>query len=707
MKKILYTIVLGATLTASCTTVKKDTTMNTQITTPEKTIENPFFVESTLPYGTPDFTKINNSHFRSALMQGMQEQKEKIMHIATQRSLPTFENTILPLESSGKLLSRVSSVFYGMAGAHTNDEIKALQKEMSPILSKHRDEIALNSSLFYRIKTIYDMRKSLNLDPESIKLIEEYYTDYVIAGAELSENDKATMSKINARLAALSTEFNQKLLEATNTSIIKITDESELEGLTDAQKKAIQNEDGTWSIKIINTTQQPLLTYLSNRALRKKLYDASVYRTDSGDLDTRSIVLEIARLRAKKAELSGFNDYASWNLQQSMAKTPAAVMDLLKGLIPAASAKAKEEAAEIQGLMKEMGVTHDLKPWDWNYYAELLRKKKYDLDEAAIKPYFELTNVLEKGVFYAANKLFGITYKKRTDLPVYQDDVVAYELFEEDGSKLGLFYGDFFSRDSKRGGAWMSSFVKQSKLFKQKPVVYNVCNNPKPPKGQPALLTYDQVETMFHEFGHALHGLFADQQYASLSGTSVARDFVEYPSQLYEYCALYPEILSNYALHYKTGEPMPQELVDKIKKAATFNQGYRLSEALSAATMDMVWHMKSSKDMPEDVAKYEYETLKNLGFVPDIVPPRYHSTYFAHVFGGGYGAGYYSYLWTELLMHDSYIWFQENGGFTRENGQRFRDMILSRGNTMDYKKMYHDFAGEINVDAMLKAKGLK
>ena len=671
---------------------------------------NPLLAESTLPYGAPDFTKIKNDHFKEALLQGIDEKREIIKKIVSSTDPATFENTILALEKSGVLLDRVRNVFSALTGAHTNDTLQAVQEEMAPKFSELRDAIYLNDKLFQRVKTLYNKKESLDLDAESLKLLETYFEDFEIAGANLSSEDKETLKTYNSRLAILSNTFNKTLLEANNAGAVTFTDKSDLAGLSDADLKSLENKDGEgWKITLQNTTQQPMLQSLKKRETREKLFQAAWLRADGTAQDTKSIITEIAELRAKKGALLGFANYAEWSLQNTMAKVPENVFKLFNGLVPSATAKAGQEAMEIQEMIRKTGGDFTLAPWDWNHYAEMVRKAKYDLDENQIKPYFELKTVLEKGVFYAAEKLYGITYKARTDIPTYHEDVLVYELFEESGDPLGLFYGDFFSRPSKRGGAWMSNFVDQSKLYNKKPVIYNVCNYPKPVAGEPALLTYDEVETMFHEFGHALHGFFADQQYPSLSGTSVARDFVEFPSQFNENWALYPEILKNYALHYKTGEQIPQELIDKIKKSGTFNQGYSLTENLAASNLDMQWHTIGSDTKIEDANAFEKEALHKTKLdVVSAVPPRYRSTYFAHIFGSGYAAGYYSYLWTEMLHHDAYNWFETHGGLTRENGQRLRDMILSRGNTLPLEEMYKDWRGsDPKIEPMLKARGLQ
>lgn len=672
--------------------------------------ENPLLVESTLPYYAPDFSKIKDEDFEPAIFQGIEEQKKAVDEIANNPEEPTFENTVVALEKSGVLLDRALQIFGALSSANTNDTLQAVDEATAPKLAAQRDAIYLNDKLFQRFKTLYNKRESLNLDPESLKLLENYYEDFEIAGANLSAEDKEKLSDLNSRLATLTTKFGKTLLAANNDGAVTFTNKEDLAGVSDDILKSRENEDGKgWTIPLQNTTQQPLLQSMDNRASREKLFKAAWLRADGGANDTRGIVKEIVEVRAQKAKLLGFDNYAAWSLQKTMAKTPENVNKFFQGLIPAGTAKAQAESDEIQKMIKSKGEDFTLEPWDWNYYAEMVRKEKYDLDEEQIKPYFEINNVLEKGVFFAANKLYGITYKERTDIPVYQEDVKVYELFEENGDQLGLFYADFFARPSKRGGAWMSNFVTQSKLYNKKPVIYNVCNFPKPSDGNPALLTFDEVITMFHEFGHALHGFFADQQYPSLSGTSVARDFVEFPSQFNENWALYPEVLKNYAVHYKTGEQIPQELIAKIKNSGTFNQGYSITENLASSNLDMQWHIIPSTRTIEDVDGFEKEALHKTKLdVVHAVPPRYRSTYFAHIFAGGYAAGYYSYLWTEMLDHDAYNWFEENGGLTRENGQRFRDMVLSRGNTQDLEKMYKAWRGsDPKIGPLLKARGLK
>lgn len=708
MKRVIPFVTLALILVA-CNNSKEKENQNKSEDQMSNT-ENPLLSESTLPYGAPDFSKIKDEHFKPAMLEGIEQQKKAVEEIANSEEEPTFDNTVLALEKSGVLLSRSAQVFYSLSGSNTNETIQAIDEEMAPKFAAQNDMIYLNEKLFQRFKTLHDKKTSLNLDSESLKLLEEYYEDFEIAGANLSSEDKDKLKGYNEKLAILTTKFGKTLLDANNAGAVTFTNKEDLTGVDEDFLKSNESKDGKgWTISLLNTTQQPLLQSMENRDSREKLFKAAFHRADQGANNTSEIVKELVEVRAKKAKLLGFNNYAEWSLQKTMAKTPASINKFFDGLIKAATAKAQVESDEIQKMIKSNGQDFTLEPWDWNYYAEMVRKEKYDLDENQIKPYFEMYNVLENGVFYAANKLYGITYKERTDIPVYQEDVKVYELFEENGDQLGLFYVDYFARPSKRGGAWMSNFVTQSKLYNKKPVIYNVCNFPKPAANEPALLTYDEVETMFHEFGHALHGFFANQQYPSLSGTSVARDFVEFPSQFNENWALYPDVLKNYAVHHETGEQIPQGLIDKIKNSGTFNQGYSLTENLAASNLDMQWHTISADKEIEDVAAFEKEALSKTKLdVVHAVPPRYRSTYFAHVFAGGYAAGYYSYSWTEMLHHDAYNWFENNGGLTRENGQRMRDMVLSKGNTMELESMYKAWRGsDPKIEPMLKARGLK
>ena len=671
-------------------------------------IKNPLLEKSNLPYGAPDFSKIEDKHYKEAIFEAMQLQKERVTKIIENKEVPTFENTIIALEKSGKELRSVTNVFFAITSANTNETLEEVQKEVSPKLSSHRDSIFLNNELFLKIQKIYKEREALKLDFESNRLLEFYYETFIFSGANLSEKDKQELKKINEELATLVNQFNLNTLQNRKENALIVTNEEELEGLTKEEKETILQKDGSWKIPLLNTTQQPFFISLKNRETRKKLYEKSWNRAIKGEYSTEKIITKIAKLRAQKAKLLGYNNYAEWALQKSMAKTPEVVFNFFNELLPIATKKVKEEAEDIKKIISSEGgkIEENIAPYDWDYYAEKVRKQKYDLDESQIKPYFELFNVLENGVFYAATKLYRITFKKRKDIPIYHPDVVVYELFEESGEALGLFYGDFYARESKKGGAWMSSFVTQTKLLEQKPVIYNVCNYTKPSGNAPVLLTYSEVETLYHEFGHALHGFFADQKYPSLSGTAVARDFVEFPSQFNENWALYPDILKNYAFHYQTKEIIPQSLIEKIKKASSFNQGYAFTEVLLAAFLDMQWHTLSDIEEIDNVTLFEEEqAMKKF---PKEVPPRYRSTYFSHIFGGGYGAGYYSYQYSEMLDHDAFNWFEENGGITRENGQRLRDMVLSRGNTEDYQQMYEKFRGKLpTITPLLKARGLE
>ena len=671
-------------------------------------IKNPLLEKSNLPYGAPDFSKIEDKHYKEAIFEAMQLQKERVTKIIENKEVPTFENTIIALEKSGKELRSVTNVFFAITSANTNETLEEVQKEVSPKLSSHRDSIFLNNELFLKIQKIYKEREVLKLDFESNRLLEFYYETFIFSGANLSETDKQELKKINEELATLVNQFNLNTLQNRKENALIVTNKEELEGLTKEEKETILQKDGSWKIPLLNTTQQPFFISLKNRETRKKLYEKSWNRAIKGEYSTEKIITKIAKLRAQKAKLLGYNNYAEWALQKSMAKTPEVVFNFFNELLPIATKKVKEEAEDIKKIISSEGgkIEENIAPYDWDYYAEKVRKQKYDLDESQIKPYFELFNVLENGVFYAATKLYGITFKKRKDIPVYHPDVVVYELFEESGEALGLFYGDFYARESKKGGAWMSSFVTQTKLLEQKPVIYNVCNYTKPSGNAPVLLTYSEVETLYHEFGHALHGFFSDQKYPSLSGTAVARDFVEFPSQFNENWALYPDILKNYAFHYQTKEIIPQSLIEKIKKASSFNQGYAFTEVLLAAFLDMQWHTISDIEEIDNVTLFEEEqAMKKF---PKEVPPRYRSTYFSHIFGGGYGAGYYSYQYSEMLDHDAFNWFEENGGITRENGQRLRDMVLSRGNTEDYQQMYEKFRGKLpTITPLLKARGLE
>lgn len=698
--------VLLVLLTASCSQ------KNAQ--NPDAMTDNPLMKASTLPYGAPDFTQIKNKHFQPAIEQGMKEQLAEIEAIANSAEAPTFDNTLVAMEKSGELLHRAYGVFNLLAGANTNDTLQQVQEDIAPKMAAHSDAIFLNDSLFQRVKTIWEQRQTLGLDAESLKLVDYYYQRFVLAGANLADEAKAQMKKLNGEEATLSARFTNMLLGAAKNGALLVDDKAQLDGLSEAEITAAANaaeaagHPGKFQIGLRNTTQQPALAALKNRDTRKALFEQSWTRAEKNDSnDTRGIITRLAEIRAEQAQLLGFKNYAEWKLQDQMAKTPEAALELLGKLTPAATAKAKEEAADIQQLIAKQKGGFELEAWDWDFYAEQVRKEKFDLDESQIKPYFEMNNVLENGVFFAATQLYGITFKERKDIPVYQDDVRVFELFNEDGSAIGLFYTDFYKRDNKSGGAWMSNIIEQSKLMGTKPVIYNVCNFDKPAAGQPALLSWDDVTTMFHEFGHALHGFFANEQYPAISGTNVSRDFVELPSQFNEHWALYPTVFANFAKHHQTGEPMPEALVAKIKKSATFNQGYAFTEFLAAAQLDLQWHTVAPGTKIDHADTFEAEALKKTGVDLKQVPPRYRSSYFLHIWGNGYAAGYYAYTWAEVLDNDAFAWFEENGGLTRENGQRFRDMILSRGNTEDLGQLYRDFRGhDADIKPLLKKRGL-
>jgi peptidyl-dipeptidase Dcp len=680
----------------------------------ENLASNPFMHSSTLPFQAPDFTKIKDGDFAPAFEEGLKEQLSEIDSIAKNQEAPTFDNTLVALEKSGQLLRRVNGVFNMLSGANTDSVLQKLSEEIAPKLAAQQDAVFLNEALYNRIKTLYQKKDELKLDKESARLLEYYHTQFIRAGANLSKDDKTRLKKLNEEEAGLGAKFTNQLMAGAKAGAMVVDSKEALKGLSEgsinsaSQDAEAAGKKGKWLLPLQNTTQQPALQSLENRETRQKLFEASWTRAEKGDNnDTRATIKRLAEIRTEKARLLGFSNYASWTLMDQMAKTPEAVQNFLKQLIPAATAKARKEAADLQAVINNEKGGFQLEPWDWNFYAEKIRKSRYDLDETQVKPYFELFSVLENGLFYAANQLYGLTFKRRTDIPVYNDDMRVYTVYDHDSSELGLFYCDYFKRDNKSGGAWMSNVVEQSRLLGTKPVIYNVCNFTKPAPGEPALISFDDVTTMFHEFGHALHGFFADQTYPSLSGTNVARDFVELPSQFNQHWALEPKILRHYAVHYKTGKPMPQELVEKIKKSQKFNQGYSLTEILAAADLDMEWHTIPAGDSIKSVDDFETAALKRTHLDLSQVPPRYRSSYFLHIWGHGYASGYYAYLWTEMLDEDAYNWFKENGGMTRTNGQRMRDMILSRGNTEDYNKMFYDFRGrKPDIKPMLEDRGL-
>jgi peptidyl-dipeptidase Dcp len=671
---------------------------------------NPFFAPSNLPFHAPPFDKIHDSDYQPAIEAGMAEQIKEIRAIADNPEQPTFENTLVAMEKSGQLLTRVTEAFEAVTGANTNPDLQKVEETETPKLAANNDAIYLDSRLFHRVEAVYKQRTALNLDPESLRLVEFYYRQFTHAGANLSDGDKRELKKMNQEISTLENDFKNKLLAATQAAAFATTDKSKLAGLSEVQLGAAsetakaRKQEG-WVLALQNTTQQPLLADLSDRATRQQLFEDSWNRAERGaPNDTRATILRLAQLRADKAKLLGFPNFAAWKLEDQMAKTPEAAMRFMDALVPATAANAAGEAGDIRKLMGE----GEVEPWDWDYYSKQVRKAKFDIDEAQVRPYFELNNVLQNGVFYAANQLYGLTFHELKDIPVYHPDVHVFEVTDADGKPLALFYCDYFKRDNKNGGAWMNNLVDQSKLFGTLPVVYNVANFSKPAAGQPALISFSDATTMFHEFGHALHGMFADTKYPSLSGTSVARDFVEFPSQFNEHWATYPEIFNHYAKHYETGAPMPPELVAKLVNAKNFNQGYALTELLAAAELDMQWHTRSAGTHIENSDVFEKEALTRTHLLISYVPPRYRSSYFSHIWSTGYAAGYYAYLWSEMLDDDAYQWFVDHGGLTRANGDRFRRMVLSRGNTEDLAAMYKAWLGsEPSVTPMLKERGLK
>ncbi len=676
---------------------------------------NPFYAPSTLPFQAPPFDKIKDEDFQPAIEAGIAQQQAEIQAIANSPEPPTFDNTIVAMEKTGQLLDRVSAVFEGVTGANTNPTLQKVKTIEAPKLAAHQDFILLNTKLFARIAAIYKQRASLHLDPESLRLVEHDYDEFVHAGANLSETEKTELRKLNEEASSLSDAFANKLLAANKLGAFVTADQAALAGFSaDRLAAAAQTAKGRqiegFVIPLQNTTQQPDLVLLSNRDTRQSIFEHSWNRTERGDAnDTRDTIARLAQLRAQKAKLLGYPNFAAWKLEDQMAKTPERALQFMDAIVPAATAKAAREAKDIQAVIDAQKGGFQLQPWDWNFYAEQVRKARYDLDDAQLRPYFEINNVLPNGVFYAANQLYGITFKERHDIPVYQPDVRVFEVFDANGKHLALFYCDYFKRDNKEGGAWMSEFVTQSRLLGTSPVVYNVLNVPKPAEGEPALVSFTNVITMFHEFGHALHGMFSDAEYPTLAGTATARDFVEFPSQFNEHWASYPSVFSHYARHYQTGEPMPQDLAARIKAADTFNKGYDMTELLAAAELDMQWHALPETAPLQNPDEFEKQALDRTHLNVSYVPPRYRSTYFNHIWGGaGYSAGYYAYLWTQMLADDAYQWFVDHGELTRANGDRFRQMVLSRGNTEDLARMYEAWRGAPpNTKAMLKYRGLE
>lgn len=686
----------------------ESSSMNTQ--------DNPFFSVSTLDLQYPPFDRIRDEHYLPAFERGMAEQLAEIAEITRQTAEPTFANTIVPLELSGQLLNRVSTVFFALGSAHTNESILALETEISPRLTEHNDSIMLNAELFERVQTVYEARGRMGLDRESLRLVEETYKGFVRAGAQLDAVSQERLRAINSELASLETRFDQNVLSERNDSAVVVSSRAELAGLSEAEIRSLADEaearglSGSYVLPLLNTSGQPLLPSLDNRELRERVLKASLARgTRGNEWDNREILSRTARLRAERANLLGYPNHAAYVLERQTAQTVAAVNQRLVDLTPPAIANAQREAAELQAMISAAGETFELAAWDWAYYAEKVREEKYSFDESALRPYFEFDNVLHKGVFFAAGQIYGLRFEERHDLPTYQEDVRVFEVFEEDGSTLALFIMDPYARASKRGGAWMNAYISQSALQETQAIVGNHLNIPKPPAGEPTLLTFDEVVTMFHEFGHALHGMFSNVTYPGFSGTRVPRDFVEYPSQVNEMWATWPEVLRNYAVHYETGEPMPTELLERMRAAQQFGQGFATSEYLMASLTDMALHVLTPDEVPtaEELTTFEAQTLEAAGALMDTLPPRYRLPYFSHIMGG-YSAGYYSYIWSEVLDADTVEWFRENGGMTRANGQHFRDTLLSRGGSEEALVLFRNFRGrDASVEPLLERRGLR
>jgi len=675
---------------------------------------NPFYAPSTLPFHAPPFDRIKDEDYLPAIEAGMAEQLAEMERIADNPASPTLDNTFVAMEKSGRLLHRARAAFRGVSEANTNPTLQSVKTALAPKMAAHEDAIHLNKKLFKRIATVYQKRATLKLDPESLRLVEVTYDEFVHAGSNLTDEAKAQLKKLNEEASTLSNAFSTKLLEATKEGAYSTTVRTALAGLSDAQlsaaAQAAQNRKAEgYMMPLQNTTQQPVLASLNVRATRDAIFQNSWNRAERGDADdTRATIARLAQLRAQRAKLLGFSSHAAWKLEDQMAKTPQAALEFMDALVPVATAKAASEAQDIQAVIDAQQGGFALQPWDWAFYGEQVRKAKYDLKDAEIKPYFELNNVLENGVFFAANQLYGISFRERKDIPVYHPDVRVFEVTDVDGTTLALFYCDYFKRDNKNGGAWMSAFVQPSKLLGDRPVIYNVANLPKPATGEPALISFDDVTTMFHEFGHALHGMFANTRYPTLSGTTPARDFVEFPSQFNEHWAVYPAVFDHYARHYQTGAAMPDALVEKIKMAKNFNAGYALTELLAAAELDMQWHVLPADAPLQDPDEFERQALAKTHLDVHAVPPRYRSSYFSHIWDSGYSAGYYAYLWTQMLDDDAYQWFDDHGGLSRANGERFRRMILARGNTQNLAGIYEAWRGKRpTIDAMMKYRGFR
>ena len=683
------------------------------ISTPEET--NPFYEESPLYLNYPRFDRIQDAHYLPAFERGMEEELEEIEAIVNQPDQPSFDNTILALELTGQLLDRVARVFYAISSAHTNDEIRALEQQLAPRLAGHEDNILLNPDLFERVGIIYEQRDDLALEPESMRLLEKYYTEFVRGGAALSVPEQQHMKELNAEIASFETLYSQNILSEVNDLAVIVDTEEELTGLDQAlitaarEEAAARDLDGKYVLPLLNTSSQPALASLQNRALREIIHSISLSRgSRGGDFDNTEVLSNVLRLRAERAQLLGYDNHAHFILEDRTAQTVAAVNNRLAELTTPALANVNREAVDLQQMIYDDGQDFELASWDWDFYTEKLRLARYDFDAKELRPYFELNNVLLKGVFFAAEQLYGITFKEQISLPVYQEDVRVFEVYDTTGTTLAIFIADFYARPTKRGGAWMNSYVSQSNLLNTRPIVANHLNITKPLEGEVTLLTFDEVTTMFHEFGHALHGMFSAVEYPYFSGTSVPRDFVEYPSQVNEMWAIWPEVLANYAIHHETGQSMPQELLEKVLSTQTFNQGFATTEYLAASILDQALHQLTPEEIPvgDEIMEFERSTFEGAGIVLDSVPPRYRSTYFNHIMGG-YHAGYYSYIWSEVLDADSVDWFKENGGLTRENGDHFRQTLLSRGGADDAMTLFRKFRGrDPDITPLLERRGL-
>ncbi|MEQ3513396.1 M3 family metallopeptidase [Pseudoalteromonas sp. BZB3] len=715
MKTLIATAISSALLLSACSEPSNTTTNNTaQNEQVSASIEstNPLFVKSPLQFQTPQFDLIKDEHFVPAFEQGMKEQLAEIDAIVNNTEAPSFENTIVAMEKSGELLTRASRIFFNLNGTDSNDARRAIQTEMAPKFAAHGDNINLNKALFERVEAVYNQRAALNLTAEEKRLVEVLYKGFVRSGAKLNEDQKTRIREINKELSTIGTQFSQNIMALIKNNVVIVEDKAQLAGLSDAQIASLATaaaeagHEGKYLIKITNTTRQPILASLENRDLREKVWRASAERALTGENSNADIVPTITKLRAERAALLGYDSYAHFGLESQMAKEPQAVLDMLSSMVPALLQNVDAEAAAIQAKIDASGENFKLAPWDWFFYAEQVRKDKYNLDENAVKEYFEFNRVLKDGVFFTMNRLYGITFKPRPDLPVYHEDVEAYELLDEDGSSLAIFYADYFAREGKRGGAWKSAFVKQSGLDNQRPVIVNVMNIQKAPEGEPTLISYSEATTIFHEMGHGVHGMLSQVKYPTLSGTSTSRDFVEFPSTFEEDWAMYPEVIANYAKHYKTGEPIPKDLLKKVIESRSFNQGFDTFEYVAAALLDMEWHSLPASAPKQDIVKFEQAALEKHNVNIDYIPPRYKSAYFNHSMGG-YAAGYYAYMWSEILAADAFAYVQTQGGLNRKIGQKYRENILEVGNTRDLMESYKAFRGqEPTTEALLKRRGL-